>query len=73
MAACIPVTLWARDIDTDPTVEATLPKRYWPIFKISLYPNNGYVVWERSSVRRVSAGGGARPPARRRRPRVVRE
>ena len=42
-AACIPVTMLARDIDTDPTVSVIYPGRYAPIFKIKTYPNEGFL------------------------------
>jgi len=42
-AACIPVTMLARDIDTDPTVGVISPGRYAPIFKIKTYPNEGFL------------------------------
>ncbi len=42
-AACIPVTMHAQDIDTDPTVEVTYPLRYAPLFRIKTYPAKGFL------------------------------
>ena len=43
-AACIPVTLSAHDIDTDPKINALYPLRYAPLFKIKEHPTEGYLV-----------------------------
>jgi len=42
-AACIPVTMHAQDIDTDPTVSVTYPLRYYPLFRIKTYPTKGFL------------------------------
>lgn len=43
-AACIPVTLHAQDIDTDPKINVLYPLRYAPLFKIKEHPTEGYLV-----------------------------
>ena len=42
-AACIPITLLALDIDTDPAVSVLYPQRYWPIVRIKEYPREGFL------------------------------
>ena len=42
-AACIPVTMHAQDIDTDPTVSVTYPLRYDPLFRVTAYPKKGFL------------------------------
>lgn len=42
-AACIPVTLHAQDIDTDPKTWVVFPLRYDPLFRIQQYPDKGYL------------------------------
>jgi hypothetical protein len=42
-AACIPVTLNAQDIDTDPKAVVVFPLRYDPLFRIKEYPRYGYL------------------------------
>lgn len=43
-AACIPVTMHAQDIDTDPTVSVTYPLRYYPLFRIKTHPQQGFLI-----------------------------
>ena len=42
-AACIPVTMHAQDIDTDPKTSVVYPLRYDPLFKIKTYPSKGFL------------------------------
>jgi len=42
-AACIPVTLHAQDIDTDPKTSVVYPLRYEPLFQIKEYPRHGFL------------------------------
>jgi len=43
-ASCIPVTLHAQDIDTDPKIQVIHPLRYAPLFRIKQPPQEGYLI-----------------------------
>ena len=49
-AACVPVSMLAIDIDTDPTVNVTYPQRYAPLFRIKEYPHNGFITDDASVI-----------------------
>ena len=41
--ACIPVTMHAQDIDTDPEARVVYPLRYFPLFQIKTHPTRGFL------------------------------
>lgn len=56
-AACIPVTLSAHDIDTDPKTDVLFPLRYWPLFQIKVHPEEGYLTDYVGSSQSLAAQG----------------
>lgn len=59
---CIPVTMHATDIDTDPRTLVVYPLRYRPMLVIKTHPSQGFLTDYVSSARSASAAVSAAAP-----------